>query len=523
MKKVFLFLMLCVFINGAMAQSKVFKEVNEDVKSEMKIITQDEALVGYLVFTQLEKASEDSFNYKITLMDENLNDIGIVNFREEKLDLAAVSFEQEVLCLAYIKSNSYGKVFKNKKEFNAFTHKDALITQFLSLDGKIIKTNNTAIRLKSAGYENWATRNMRFTYYSTLKHRIQLKNISQKGFACFYGDFDDCKLIGYDLAGKELWKKTIEEAEAFNLLTSKEDIYLLKKVKEQYVQGGFYLLSYNATDGVAYDKIALNDKEGNSLKVIAFQNDPVTGMPYLSGTIIDEKKGNNFYSGKDLARGTYAGVFTTDIKGHTKNDVKQTFTYWSDGSQKPNISKRGYIKEIKSTPVISHSFRDYNGNTFFSGSELIKKPKIGVIIASVLLIPTLIMTPAVLITSGTTKCKLTDVAVLKLNNKGALSYESEIPCNNTSFTKGNYPISDMFTTRSFYSVENVVTKSNYMIVDDSKDIMIYNVNQKKVVRTVSHKDGKIFTNIFPAKEGHIMVLEYNKKEKYTRMSIEALN
>jgi hypothetical protein len=523
MKKVFLFLTLCVFINGAMAQSKVFKEVNEDVKSEMKIITQDEALVGYLVFTQLEKASEDSFNYKITLMDENLNDIGIVNFREEKLDLAAVSFEQEVLCLAYIKSNSYGKQFKNKKEFNAFTQKDALITQFLSLDGKIIKTNSTVMHLKSAGYENWVSRNMKFTYYSTLKHRIQLKNISQKGFACFYGDADDCKLISYDLAGKELWKKTIEEAQAFNLLTSKDDIYLLKKVKEEYLEGGFYLQSYKAADGVAYDKIALNDKEGNSLKVISFQNDPVTGMPYLSGTIIDEKKGNSFYSGKDLARGTYAGVFTMDVKGHTKNDIKQNFTYWNDGSQKPNISKLGYIKEIKSTPVISHSFRDYNGNTYFSGSELIKKLKIGTIISCIVLAPLTVIPFTILAVSGTTKCKITNVAVLKLNNKGALSYESEIPCNNSSFTKGSFPISELFNSRSFYSVENATTKANYMIVDDSKDIMIYNVNQKKVVRTVSHKDGKIFTNIFPAKEGHIMVFEYNKKEKYTRMSIEALN
>jgi hypothetical protein len=28
--------------------------------------------------------------------------------------------------------------------------------------------------------------------------------------------------------------------------------------------------------------------------------------------------------------------------------------------------------------------------------------------------------------------------------------------------------------------------------------------------------------VFPAKEGHVLVSEYNKKEKYTRYSIEAL-
>ncbi len=52
--------------------------------------------------------------------------------------------------------------------------------------------------------------------------------------------------------------------------------------------------------------------------------------------------------------------------------------------------------------------------------------------------------------------------------------------------------------------------------------MIYNISQKKIARTVSHKDGQIRTNIYPAKEGYVMVSEYNKKEKYTRLSIEAL-
>jgi hypothetical protein len=61
-----------------------------------------------------------------------------------------------------------------------------------------------------------------------------------------------------------------------------------------------------------------------------------------------------------------------------------------------------------------------------------------------------------------------------------------------------------------------------MIIDDAYNTYIYNVNGKKTMRTIQHKDGNIKTNISPAKEGHIMVAEYNKKEKYTRLSIEAL-
>jgi hypothetical protein len=35
------------------------------------------------------------------------------------------------------------------------------------------------------------------------------------------------------------------------------------------------------------------------------------------------------------------------------------------------------------------------------------------------------------------------------------------------------------------------------------------------------KDGNLKINVYPAKEGHIMVSEYNRKEKTTRFSIEA--
>ena len=80
----------------AKAQTKVFKAVAEDMDQDFQAIFQDGKLVGYLVFTQLERASADSFNYRISIMDENLNDIGSVSFREEKLNLKGVSFDREV-------------------------------------------------------------------------------------------------------------------------------------------------------------------------------------------------------------------------------------------------------------------------------------------------------------------------------------------------------------------------------------------------------------------------------------------
>src|SRR6476646_1788058 len=115
MKKHLTVLVLLITITHILvAQTKVFREVSEEISSQVSAITQDNALVGYLVFTELEKANADSFNYKLSILDENLYDIGSLNFRQEKLYLRAVSFEQDVLCIAYLKTNFLFKEFKNR-------------------------------------------------------------------------------------------------------------------------------------------------------------------------------------------------------------------------------------------------------------------------------------------------------------------------------------------------------------------------------------------------------------------------
>ena len=81
-----LFFLFLLTATAAHAQTKVFKAVAQDMEQDFEPILQDGKPVGYLMFTQLEKASEDSFNYRVAIMDENLNDLGAVNFRQEKLN-----------------------------------------------------------------------------------------------------------------------------------------------------------------------------------------------------------------------------------------------------------------------------------------------------------------------------------------------------------------------------------------------------------------------------------------------------
>ncbi|HEY6901529.1 MAG TPA: DUF6770 family protein, partial [Puia sp.] len=308
------FLALTVFLLSAslsQAQTKVFKEVSDEISSQLEIIRQDGNLVGYLLFTQLEKVSADSFNYRITIMDENLNDIGTVKFRDEKLILKGVSFEQDVLCLAYVKSNFVGIEYKNGREFRR--EKDnaraELFTQFINLNGKILNRYTIRMDLKPESQSNY--NNRKVVGDARLKQQIQLRNIAGRGFACFYGDDSRNSLLIFNSAGKLTWQKTVrEEATGFLMLTSGDDVNLLLKKKEKMEEGGYAIIGYNAKDTTTYPKFLLKDRKGNSLKVLSFENDPTTGKPYVSGLVIDSVKGNRYGTGRALVHGTYSGIFS---------------------------------------------------------------------------------------------------------------------------------------------------------------------------------------------------------------------
>ncbi|KAI9449600.1 hypothetical protein F5148DRAFT_1291362 [Russula earlei] len=503
----------------AKAQSKVFKEVDDEISSTMKVISQDGALVGYLAFTKLEKASEDSFNYRISIMDENLNDIGKINFKEEKLDLQAVAFEGDVLCLAYLKSNIIGEEFKNRKSYKSATQsaKNSIFTQFLTLDGKIIKTDSKNVEIDIDAYPTGMAKR---SAVGALKHGIQLGNIPQKGFACFYGDDKNNSLILYSTAGEVLWDKHINDAKEFLLTTTKDDAYLLSESLIDY-DNRFQIEGYSVHENVAYARYTLQDKQGNPLYLTNIDRDPVSGKLCITGKIARGGTKSMIITVKNYTQRPYNGVFTLVFNGHGKAGIQETYSYWSDESKVPDISRKGWIRESDSYSTLSNSFRDYEGNSYFIGSGIRRRTKWGAIAFSVITAPLVIPPIMILGIAGTVKCKITDATVVKQDAKGNLSLTGTIPGDKYSYALGKVLYS-WYNERSFYHITNSVTKTDYMVMNDKKNIIVYNIPQKKVLRTIARKEGRTTINVFPAKEGHIMVSEYNRKEKYTKLSIEAL-
>lgn len=522
MKKKFLAILLAVtVIQTIQAQTKVFREVSEGISTELKTIMQDGTLVGYLSFTELERADKDSFNYKITIMDENLNDLGVVTFKELKLDLQYVSFEKDTLCLGYMKSNVIGYDFKNRGDRNAAL-KDGYVSvfaQFISLDGKIAHTFEKKVNVSVR--QAWDKARNGSIGDGSLKVALQMKNLREAGFVFFFGDSDHNYLLVYNTQGELIWEKYItEKADDYYMLTSGHDVYFLMKSKGKIDLGGYSLISYDTDTKEGILKYPLEDKKKNPLQVISFDNDPATGKPCISGYILNPKTADNYATVKGMTKHVYKGIFTINLNGHEKSAVKQLFTYWDDNST-PNVSRRGYLAATNGYMIPITTFRDYNGNTYFAGSNMVRKIRWGCIASSVITAP-LIMPPLMILGSaGTLKFRVRDGVLLKQDQTGKLSAVHAISSTKSTTLPGRAP-SFLARQHAYYTVSSSDTKSTFLIMNDQTNSTIYNVDQNKIVRTIPHKDGSIHTYIYPAKEGHIIVSEYNRKEKYTKFSIEAI-
>lgn len=523
MKKILIFFAVLFSTTSIYAQSKVFKEVSDDITTESKAIFSGRSVIGYVVFSQLEKASLDSFNYKITIMDENLNDIGVVNFREIGLSFEGISFENDVLSLGYLKSTELGKDYTKSGQVKNLVSKDFVMTQFINLEGKILNTQS--IPVSTSGNFDKTNFGMfgasHFSYNTRLEKGLQLEALAGKGFLLFYGDDISSNVVSYNFEGKQMWSSKMPDAESYYLNTAGSNIYLLMKNKTD-TYGDYSFTSIDANSGTIGKIKTLMDNQGNQLDVNTFEPDPSTGNLYIAGNIINNRKNkiNPYVNG--FSKGNDIGVFTIDIDPAAQKIMKEKYVYWNDGSLEPNINNVGYTEADKRYNVFSIAFRDYKGNTYFVSDALHKTPRVGAIISSVVFSWT-ILVPVLEAAGGYNKYSFENTNIFKLTPKGALTQVNSITMEETPKVTGRIGSGFLPYHRGNYYLTNDESKKTYLIATDDKNTQIYDTEKGKVIRTVPFsKDGSSML-IGPAKEGYIMVIEKNKKEKYTRLSIERID
>jgi len=504
------------------AQSRVFKQVSEEISSDMDAITQDGAVVGYVVLTKLEKIQEDSFNYKLSLMDENLNDIGSISMKDINMNLMSVAFEQDVLCLSYYKSTISGASFKNKRQYKEAKEDavNAIMNQFLSLDGKIINTHTFSIVSKATSARGgfYGSTGKVFAF-AGLKNGGRVRNIPGKGFCFLYGDDEKSELFSYNTHGDLLWKKDLPRHYSYEMVPSSEVIYLLC-ANEAYRP--MDLNRFSVLDGAKAPVYVLQDKEENKFEVLNFEMNETTGKPYIAGSIVKKGDKYSYNSSRGVFKGYYKGVYSLTLDGMKKGDIKENITYWSGGELKPEISTRGRIIENDGVPNFKTATQDSMGNTYFAGTLLQRKLRTGTVIASVVTLPLLVVPAWLLAGSGTHKFRLTDGVVVKQGNKGSLTKVQTLEKPGTAYVSAKTPMSVFEGLNEYFTIYDPATKSDVIVYSTEKNYGIYSISKNKITRTIPTKVAKSTLRVFGAKEGHIMVVENNTKEKYTKMSIEAI-
>lgn len=521
MKKALLCLVASLAFITSFSQSRVFKEVSDGISTQVSSILQDNTVVGYLIFSRLEKVTDDRYNYRITIMDENLNDIGTLNFQDQGLSLRGIAFEQDILCLAYFKSDMIDKSFSRARRnpsTDGFKH--FVKMQFLGLDGKIIDSvvNPVSIDIKVETTVNAKVPK------GDLTMPLQLVNIPGHGFACFYGDNKKNYLLAYSPSGKRLWHRVIKEEplKSTRMIPYGQDLFILaegkgnKEIKKHYIANSYELLSFNFKDSSASSRAVIKDKKEHQLGIMDFSNDPSTGKPYISGYIRSTKKNaRNTVNG--IARGHYAGVFSYDIAGTDKKDLKEIYTYWDQPSSSP-VSPKGYVEEEKCYPLLNSSFRDFDGNTYFTADGIKRRWSPNRTFTAIYCAPLIPFSFATGTPAGTRQSRIVQPLLIKQNAKGEVSCSSPF--------KGNkHPVGyvmDDHLPRKYNTVSKPEQKQQYMVVQDISVVTIYNITTQKVVREIPLFEKNIRRAVFKAKEGHVLISEYNSKEKSTRISIEAL-
>jgi hypothetical protein len=295
-------------------------------------------------------------------------------------------------------------------------------------------------------------------------------------------------------------------------LSNGDDLYILRQNREKHVNvsSGFEVLCLDIANGNIKKQKKLTDNSGHQLSVLSFANKISDNTPIISGTIISKNKNSELSS--HLAKGKNKGVFSIMLKDTSFNMQKSN---WSNGTYKPSISKRGLIKDIKSYTDIRYSFADATGNNYYVGTGVQRKTRWVALGVSILTAPLIIPPVWFLFLPGLHKYKYHDEVMLKQDENGHLSYYGSLHSNNE--------ISGLSVVKQYKSKKYfTVNQNKYLVVNDVKDIFIYDIATKALHKKIPHKDGSIITQIYKAKEGYIMLSEYNTSDHSRKLSIEAL-
>lgn len=467
MRKVVFLLLAATLSQSIFAQSKVFNQIAGAIRTDLSEISQNRKVVGYVRLVQLEKTSKDMYNYELNIMDENLNDISTAKFSDAYLGLNDVAFEQDVICVSFVKGTTETALY------------------FINLEGKVIKIQN----IESKKTTNGVT-----------------KNLPGVGFL-FHKRAKDFSLIAYDPNGKYLWEKSLDH-EAYNIAATSKMVSYYNFEKERSLN------FINSADGKSF-----YSKEFEIGKDFThqFTGTQVYGdTVYYSGFISPFNKYGKGMQFKNLKKGYQKGVIVVKAWAPNKQSVKITETNWAKDDLSDITKVAGNPENKKENYLFENSVTTSDGTTYFLAENVQRKTRTGLVATTVILSP-FIFVPAILASAGYNKYYYADATIFKLTPNNRFSRVTTVSQEKSdkNFAK---EIVMPGATRNMINEEGTQA---YFVGGDYSNINITNLTTRKT-KYIPRKSGNISSSVYPAKEGHYMVVESNSSSKSVKLSVVPL-
>ncbi|WP_179354245.1 DUF6770 family protein [Winogradskyella vidalii] len=498
---------ICFLSVGVFAQQKSLSEITSfKIKNSGSFMDKNKDVDGYYFYYQVDKLKKGKREYAIKMLDNNLNEIATKSYIDDKNTVLANS------------------KFNNQKLMFAMVNVKERQYKLVSFDRQGNQGKDIVIPVSK--------KEMKWLSFMVKSGNFNLLfPIDNKGFLFNY--IRDNKKLGYGLKyiptdGGKAWDynspEEIKEILSINPIEVNEEVVVALETSKKSLMSQtlkFKILVIDVKTGALLFEKEYDREENPRLITNAFLTDDKELV--LLGEYF--KKGDNVVKAK--SEGIFAEV--TSLDGKTISDNKVSWEDKIDAMMPEDSSgkkNRGY--------VYFHDIIRTQTGSYYCIGERFRKTASGMGIAAAALggggsVTQLTITDAVIfefdndfelknITNykkGKSRApSLTDFGSPQLNahalkSYGAFDYE---------FTQIDTDRDRFYAT--FIDYERLKGEKNKLAF---KSIM-YNEGELSEDKIYLQKSkGKISYRVLPAKLGHVMLLEYNRKEKSLDIHLEKLN
>lgn len=509
MKHKLITILALTFLLFSYSQNRTISNmVNFKMENSGAIVNEENNIKGYYIFYEVDKINRKEREFAVNLIDQNLNELALKKFVATKNTLLI------------------GSAFNN--EYTMFT--------FLNTkEGKIIlKTfDSSANQLEDIvlPYEKKLARTVRMMSLSGTLGKV-LFPIKNKGFILnlSIGVLDD-KLQFFPTNGTSKWEYYTPEdkkyVQSIIPLYSENDYMVMVESKIRGIKAQFNTVLININTG---DKLFSIPYDENNPKLIS--NSFIT--PNDDIAILGQ-----YYEPKaKIAKAQSLGLFVDVYNNQGDISFQNKMSWAKDINEKLPVINKSKFDKIGY--IFFHDIIRTQSGDFYAIGEQYRKTVSAGGVASGILLGAL----GGVQTSGFTQLTIDDAFVFKFNENFELSeiniYDKGKSRVQNIFDFGS-PQLNAFQIKAMGGFDYVYTQ-----LDKSKDRFYANFidyeregegKNRFAFKTIIYDEGElsedkiylpnkktgIISRVLPGKLGHILILEYDKKEKRANLHLEKLN